>query len=248
MPKWSLETPFPMVQNKQLGCETCGGTSGWMRQDLPIEHPNFGQLVLCPECGTKSQQSRNQQAGQLTGVLKAKTFDNFGILSNNKNIVNEVREWALSPMGWLTMHGEYGAGKTHLAAAIANTYPEISVYYNLPDIIGWMQNDPSKVETILRKMTYADILILDELSDDCIRSGSWTRSQMQRLFDGRYREAETKALVICSNTKPNEFSDALQFIGSRMQHEGFLCLELEGDNRPQAIQLSRLAKKQNIGD
>ena len=38
---------FPGSTGKP-GCQVCHGT-GWLRQDLPVGHPDFGKLVAC-EC------------------------------------------------------------------------------------------------------------------------------------------------------------------------------------------------------
>ena len=49
-------------------------------------------------------------------------FENplYGIDGVLKRAVDLCRRYAANPEGWLVLTGEYGCGKTHLAAAIAN--------------------------------------------------------------------------------------------------------------------------------
>jgi chromosomal replication initiation ATPase DnaA len=36
------------------------------------------------------------------------------------NAHKRCKEWSIKPVAWLYIHGAFGAGKSHLAAAIAN--------------------------------------------------------------------------------------------------------------------------------
>ena len=111
-------------------CPQCHGV-GYVREEWPVGHPNFGKLQTCV-CQLGNMQLA--QAAQLRDesnieVLAGKTFDNF--LSEGINPDPEIRAslrfaydrcqaFAEKPEKWLLLTGTYGCGKTHLAAAIAN--------------------------------------------------------------------------------------------------------------------------------
>ena len=51
------ETSLP--SQEEWLCPTCGGT-GYLRQDVPVNHPNFGKLVKC-DCRLQEQEDHRQQ-------------------------------------------------------------------------------------------------------------------------------------------------------------------------------------------
>src|SRR6266542_4441226 len=79
-------------------CPHCHGL-GYLREDVPPGHPNFGRLTPCV-C-----QIDSMSAVQAETVRMA--FERSRIFAEN-------------PKQWMLLTGTYGSGKTHLAAAIAN--------------------------------------------------------------------------------------------------------------------------------
>lgn len=232
-------------------CEVCGcppETPGVFRLDVPPGHPKFGKLNPCPKCYAPKMARQKRLRGQLDGSLKSKTFDSFGITDANRTGYNASRNFSDNPIGWLTLCGGFGWGKTHLAAAIANEHGESAKYFNFPDLVSAIREDFSKTNELIRRVITIPLLVLDEVEKAHIPEG-WTREQVQRIFDSRYRtgEAEETGLVIAFNHSPEALPDTLQFLCSRIRDEQFVCIELHGDNRPIKNTLIELAEAQNNG-
>lgn len=245
-----IETPHKDVgvisllsSNPEPGhCLTCGfppNTPGSLK-GYSIDKP-LGIPVPCPDCHFTKRGAQKDQSGQLQGDLVFKTLDNYDCLTEADRLaLTEARSFVKQPYGWLTYYGEYGAGKTHLGAAIANALgPERARYFNVPDLASKLRESLSdNVERFIGAINQIPILILDELEDGHFRGG-WSKEQLQRIIDYRYRELSKRQLVICTNWSPEQYDGDLRFIGSRMRDERFVCIELKEDNRPIAKQLSQ---------
>jgi DNA replication protein DnaC len=59
-------------------CPICGGV-GYVRQELPLDHPDFGRLVLCSCRQTQASQAGQDRLLRLSNLqaYQAMTFDTF---------------------------------------------------------------------------------------------------------------------------------------------------------------------------
>ena len=120
----------PVRQAKMPGdpnCPICGGI-GWLRQDLPIDHPDFGKIIPCKCRSEEITQSARERLFRMSSLdaLKNLTFDNFekrgrvGLgqqqADSLENAFNQAKQFAENHEGWLLLMGRYGCGKTHLAS------------------------------------------------------------------------------------------------------------------------------------
>ena len=76
------------------------------------------------------------------------TFDSFGLREdelkpdereNLRRAFEICRQFAEEPSDWLVLQGDYGCGKTHLAAAIANhrvAAGQPALFVVVPDLLG----------------------------------------------------------------------------------------------------------------
>ena len=131
----------PTTSSTSLGdpdCPHCGGL-GYLRADVPVDHPSFGRLHICV-CRQRdvSEQVRNRLYSlSRLEELKGLTFETFqprgqkGLgemqAGSLEMAFNQARHFAQNLNGWLLLQGGYGCGKTHLAAAIANFAVEMGV-------------------------------------------------------------------------------------------------------------------------
>src|SRR5947209_5515927 len=109
-------------------CQVCGGV-GYVRYDVPEDHPFFGRVFDCNCRSAQQENTRHEYLRRVGGLahLAEKTFESFNIEGLNprdsaslKAAFDAIQQFAADPAGWLIISGGYGCGKTHLAAAVAN--------------------------------------------------------------------------------------------------------------------------------
>jgi len=129
------------------------------------------------------------------------TFDTFD--SKRANLPLEQRQnleqafrlahgFAESPEGWLIFLGEYGCGKTHLAAAIANYRLRRGTpvsFQIVPDLLDHLRSTFSPESKISYDKTFeevksAPLLILDDLGEHS--STLWAQEKLYQLINYRY--------------------------------------------------------------
>ncbi len=134
------------------------------------------------------------------GLYAHLTFDRFDARSdlprperdNLRRALTLAREFAASPEGWLILMGDYGCGKTHLAAAIANmraSMGEAVLFVTVPDLLDHLRaayapgSDISYDKRFL-EIRSAPLLVLDDLGTES--ATSWAREKLYQIFNYRY--------------------------------------------------------------
>ncbi len=197
--KSSSESP---ASEPEWLCPICGGT-GYLRQDVPVGHPDFGKIVSC-QCRLKEQEKRRhddlRKISNL-GTMARFTFANFvpdgyGLIErrrlNLRLAYETAKAFATQPQGWLILLGGYGCGKTHLAAAIANYVVgqgEMALFVIVPDLLDHLRATYSPHSTVtydqrFKEILNASLLILDDLGAHS--STPWAQEKLFQLFNYRY--------------------------------------------------------------
>jgi DNA replication protein DnaC len=192
----------PAADEQEWLCPVCGGT-GWLRQDLPVEDPEFGNLIPC-ECRLREKETRRLDKLRTISNMKMMarfTFDTFvsegiGLTDErrrNLRMAFEVSEsFAKNPEGWLILLGGYGCGKTHLAAAIANQVIEQgrpALFVVVPDLLDHLRSTFSPTSAVSYDQRFDEIrtsslLVLDDLGAHS--STPWAQEKLFQLFNHRY--------------------------------------------------------------
>jgi len=194
-------------------CPHCGG-AGYLRRDLPVNHPEFGRVVPCV-CRTDELQARFRQRlyslSQL-GRLADLTFDSFrpegrtGIGDAERtsvdNAFQRARQYAERLDGWLLLQGSYGTGKTHLAAAIANQAVANStptLFLTVPDLLDLLRAsfgaNEMRFDERFDQVRNAPLLVLDDLGTHS--ATDWAREKLFQIVNYRYVNA--LPLVLTTN-------------------------------------------------
>lgn len=112
--------------------------------------------------------------------------------SNLQRALQAATTYAAKPEGWIVLLGTYGAGKTHLAAAIANYLEQTVgnvVFVTIPDLMDYLRQtfDPSSHQRFDYRFDLvrtAKLLVLDDLKSDY--SSAWVKEKLFQILDYRY--------------------------------------------------------------
>lgn len=186
-------------------CPICGGL-GYVREDVPVDDPRFGQLLPCRCKLAELEHSRLEQLRALSNLeqqtrLTRMTFETFvpdgygqapNVATNLRLAFDLARQYADQPKGWLILFGGYGCGKTHLAVAIANQVIERGqpvLFVVVPDLLDHLRatfspNSPVSYDERFEQIRNAPLLILDDLGSQS--STSWAQEKLYQIFNHRY--------------------------------------------------------------
>ena len=189
-------------EQKQPVCPLCGGL-GFLRHDLPVDHPDFGKLL---PCACQLKETRKRQSDELRKLsnleaLTRYTFDRFvpqghGLnpekRRNLQRAFDLAHDFATLPRGWLMLVGGYGCGKTHLAAAIANervTHNQPALFVNVPDLLDHLRATYSPSSAVsyderFETVRKTPLLILDDLGTE--NTTPWAGEKLYQILNYRY--------------------------------------------------------------
>lgn len=202
-------------------CPTCGG-AGWLRLEVDPDDPRFGQPVPCA-CKAKEIEEKNMRALLERSNLKAlqrMTFESFFPESDEQKKAYEyAHDFAERPDGWLVLLGSFGAGKTHLAAAIGNRRLELgqpAVFVVAPDLLDHLRstfspNSDTQFDDLWESVKSTPLLILDDLGTQT--TTPWASEKLFQILNHRYMER--LPTVITTNVPLEDMGDRL---ASRMAH------------------------------
>ncbi|MBN1888464.1 MAG: ATP-binding protein [Thermoflexales bacterium] len=183
-------------------CQVCGGL-GYVTEDVPVDHPNFGRLLPCVCKLTEMRDGELERLRRLGNMnaLARMTFesfrpDGFGLdptrQANLRIAYEACQGYAAKPDGWLVLFGGYGCGKTHLAAAIANTCIDAgrpALLVVVPDLLDYLRAAYSPASEMsydkrLDQVQNTPLLILDDLGTH--NATEWAGEKLYQILNYRY--------------------------------------------------------------
>lgn len=245
-------------------CQLCDG-AGYYTEPVRYNHPNFGVLFPC-RCriaATEAQARRDLERFSNLEHFADKTFDTFDAYSPSLVAAQaRAREYARRPSGWLILFGNYGCGKTHLAAAIANAVVARGAkafFGTVPEILDHLRSTfgpDSQVEydDLFERVRDVPLLVLDDLGTEA--ATPWAREKLFQITNHRYNLALTT--VITSNRRPTDIdgriwsrmSDRVLGGGGPVQIDApdfrGLSDQERAKLRVQAVALRRAAQRQAV--
>jgi DNA replication protein DnaC len=205
-------------------CPICGGL-GYLRVDLPVGHPHFGQVQVCSCRRGQVSQKIHQRLFALSHLdeLRHLTFENFnprgrvGLwpmqAASLEQAYNHAHQFAQSLNGWLLLQGGYGCGKTHLAAAVANFAVELGVptlFITVPDLLDSLRfsyrNTETGFEERFEEIRQAPLLILDDFGTQ--NATPWAQEKLFQIIN--YRYINRLPMVITTNLTLSEIEGRIR--------------------------------------
>ena len=122
-----------------------------------------------------------------------------------RRVKGAAEKWAMEPRNWLCILGDYGSGKTHLAASIANLLHESGkdvLFYTVADLLDFLRVafDPqtsARFDKRFHDIQNAPFLILDDLS--MASATPWAKEKLFQIIDARYL-AKSPTVITVSET------------------------------------------------
>ncbi len=156
--------------------------------------------ILAPDF-RRSGVAQDQSDLSSLALLQDMTFDRFDLRqdelpaeerANLKRAFDLCRDFADNPEGWLVLTGEYGCGKTHLAAAIANervARGQPALFVVVPDLLDHLRATFSPTSQVrfdkrFDQVRTAPLLVLDDLGTQS--ASPWAQEKLYQLFNYRY--------------------------------------------------------------
>lgn len=126
------------------------------------------------------------------------------------------------PTGLLTLHGDYGRGKSGMLKAVVAQFIRAGVpaaYVPTNDLLISLRatfNDSAHQteQEILARYSSFQVLALDEI--DRTGDTAWTRATLFSLLDRRYNQRQTRATLLALNLAPERLSGDYRYLQSRL--------------------------------
>jgi DNA replication protein DnaC len=156
-------------------------------------------------------------------LLGDMTFDTFSLREdelegeereNLRRAFETCLQYAEDPGDWLVLQGDYGCGKTHLAAAIANHrsaagHPALFVV--VPELLDHLRatfspSSQARFDQRFEEVRTAPLLVLDDLGTES--ASPWAREKLYQLFN--YRYVARLPTIITMTQQPKELDPPLR--------------------------------------
>jgi DNA replication protein DnaC len=189
--------------------------------------------ILAPDFRRPLSDLRHPQLSSLE-LHSARTFETFSMRKSEhlnaaaakslKEAYDAAQTYADRPRGWLVFTGDYGTGKTHLAAAIANRRAELGnppLFVVVPDLLDHLRatfspNSQTTFDRRFEEIRAAPLLVLDDLGTQSMTP--WVREKLYQLFNYRSNAMLPTVVTIAS--------DALETLDDRLHSrllDGQVC-------------------------
>lgn len=228
--EWAQEKLYQLFNYRYVSrLPTVITSNADLEQCEPRIRSRLSDDSLVKQCGINAPDFRRNGAYEEDGGFSAlayhkdKLFSNFILrdqelpaseLHSLRYAVETLRHFAQAPKGAVLLHSkEYGNGKTHLAAAVANyAFDERKrvLFVSVPDLLDYLRNtfSPNSQITLdkrFQEIKEVELLILDDLGTES--ATPFAREKLYQLFN--YRFMRHKPMVVTSTTAWEEFDPRL---------------------------------------
>ena len=220
---WAKEKLFQLLNHRHVEALPTVITTNTSIEDLD---PRLGSRmlqgtvvrhikILAPDYRQVNRPEVDEKSFSNIELYRRMRFENFSTVSvfpedaaNLERALATAAGWAANPEGWLYIMGEYGSGKTHLAAAIAYDLHERGlnvVFTTVPDLLDYLRLafDPrtnARFDKRFHAIVNAPFLILDDLR--LASATAWAKEKLFQIIDYRYL-ARSPTVITSSESAEN---------------------------------------------
>ena len=224
---WAQEKLFQILNHRYNALLPTVVTSNLSLDEIDLRlrsrlaDPGLAMVVtiLAPDFRLSGADLRHSPLSSLA-LLGDLTFERFDLRegelppeerANLKRAFELCRAYAAEPDGWLLLTGDYGCGKTHLAAAIANARVALgqpAVFVVVPDLLDYLRAafDPASQARFGQRfdeVRNAPLLVLDDLGTES--ASPWAQEKLYQLFNHRYN---ARLPTVITTARPLDEVDA----------------------------------------
>jgi len=213
------EIPVGPAVDRPSVCPACGGT-GWL---YPVIGGKviYNRMISC-ECQAEAIKQQRFRTSRLPELIDGKPprFDNFDVRPGTETAYRRALEMAkgAAPHHFLTLAGETGTGKTHLAIAIGREWLEGGrgrvLYVKVADVLdelrrGYDDREPGEMsgfDRLMEWLKHVDLLIMDDLGVE--KTTDWSSDKLDSIIDYRYEKGLTT--VLTTNLAPSQLGSRIE--------------------------------------
>ena len=187
--------------NQPLRCSNFSPKTDGERHSLLLRRSNLSALAdkRFENFDTKvSAWGQKERDAMGEAVKVARNFAELPIISFDSGDLAEAQDWSgwvkalRDQRCWLLIRGDYGSGKTHLAAAIGNRWLERGgqvFFLTSPDLLDHLRstfgpNSEIGYDALFQEVRNASLLILDDFGTEY--ASTWAREKLFQLFNHRH--------------------------------------------------------------
>lgn len=205
---------------------TCNGSKKyWVESDKAEEAKQIRIALQEANRVTKENFENLMKESNLGERFRTRTFETFKVNPDNNNAFIICEDYAdrfkeIKGKGiGLLIYGSYGAGKTHLAAAVTHSLIKQNqkvIFGTLISLLGKIKasyNDEYTKEnenTIINKYLNCDLLVIDDLGKE--KTTDWMMEKLYYIINSRYEGL--KPIIITSNYSDIKLMERLTVNGN----------------------------------
>ena len=214
-----------------MKCPFCDGV-GFVRRDVPIDHPDFGRAIPC-ECNRQSTIATLKQWSGLGNSNLVWTLDKF---PGDPQALKAAKQALAAKRGiWVFWSRAFGTGKTGILVALVQACWDQNIqalYQSVPAMLDRLRSSYAEGDysALMDELKRIPVLALDEFhrwhnnarsSDDDLTEGSpsWAAEKIFQIIEDRYLHWDERLTLVATNRNPDKgdldpiasrFSDSLR--------------------------------------
>jgi DNA replication protein DnaC len=240
-PTWMQPRLSRVAEEKTWMCPTCGVVppialaEGWYAR----------RLCRCERAAFDAEQQRSLQEEQRRARIVL-TYTWLGSSWSEPKLVHKTfatfqgkrqpeayelaQTFTRDPVGTLALYGDFGTGKTHLLAAIANAVTAAGRTCRFASVVSLFEAAQERIQAganyheLVRKTIDVPLLVLDDL--DKLKPSKFREETLYKILNGRANAS--LPLAISSNTAPHDLERWVGSAGRSRLMQGLIPVPMYG--------------------